>query len=124
MSGRAGEDVACASFVGFFHLLNHSCCPNVVFDSAQPVHPAAPDQGLPPTFALRALADVAEGAARAQQDRLGDGTAGGCSLRPMLRPRDGALDATGAAEHARRAAESNSRAERMECRATVHPERQ
>ena len=39
---------------------------------------------------------------------------------------EGELDAAGAAaaDHARRAAESNSRAERTKRRATVHPERQ
>ena len=66
VSGRGGEEVAAASFVGFFHLLNHSCVPNVVFDSARPVAPArfdpdaddASTAALPPTFALLALEDV------------------------------------------------------------------
>ena len=61
VSGADGEDVACASFVGFFHLLNHACCPNVVFDAARRVAPATPDGGAP-CFALRALEDIAEGA--------------------------------------------------------------
>lgn len=30
--GPGGEDVALASFVGAFHLYNHSCLPNLVFD--------------------------------------------------------------------------------------------
>ena len=47
VSGADGEDVACASFVGFFHLLNHACCPNVVFDAARRVAPATPDGGAP-----------------------------------------------------------------------------
>ena len=61
VSGKAGEDVAAASFCGFFHLLNHACCPNVVFDSAHHAMPATVD-GAPPAFALRSLEDVAEGA--------------------------------------------------------------
>ena len=40
VTGRAGEDKASASFVGFLHLFNHACCPNVVFDSATPSRPA------------------------------------------------------------------------------------
>lgn len=40
VSGQAGAEVASASFVGFFHLFNHSCCPSVVFDSARPVEAA------------------------------------------------------------------------------------
>ena len=59
VTGRAGEDKASASFVGFFHLFNHACCPNVVFDSACPAQPATTE--APPLFALRALTDVAEG---------------------------------------------------------------
>ena len=35
VTGEAGEDVASASFVGHLHLFNHSCCPNVVFDSSR-----------------------------------------------------------------------------------------
>lgn len=60
VTGRAGEDKASASFVGFLHLFNHACCPNVVFDSARPAQPATAEAG--PLFALRALTDVAEGA--------------------------------------------------------------
>lgn len=59
-SGVGGEEVACASFVGLFHLLNHACCPNVVFDSARPAAPATAD-GAPPTFALRALELIEQG---------------------------------------------------------------
>ena len=78
VSGREGEEVASASFVGFFHLLNHSCAPNVVFDSARPARPAQlppaksaepaeldeampPSDALPPTYALVALEDIACG---------------------------------------------------------------
>lgn len=69
VSGRDGAEVAAASFVGHFHLLNHSCAPNVVFDSARPVEPAQLCEGgedastgaRPPTFALRALEDVPHG---------------------------------------------------------------
>lgn len=57
VTGAAGEDVASASFVGFFHLFNHSCYPNVVFDSACKVAPAKAD-GSAPCFALRALFDI------------------------------------------------------------------
>ena len=60
VTGGRGEDVAGASFAGFFHLFNHSCSPNVVFDSATQVQPASPDGGAP-LFALRALFDVASG---------------------------------------------------------------
>ena len=60
VTGAAGEDVAGASFVGFFHLFNHACCPNVVFDSARQVMPATAE-GQPPCFALLALEDIAEG---------------------------------------------------------------
>ena len=60
VTGGRGEDVAGASFAGFFHLFNHSCSPNVVFDSATQVQPASPD-GASPLFALRALFDVASG---------------------------------------------------------------
>ena len=60
VSGQAGEERACASFVGFFHLLNHACCPNVVFDAATLVAPATAAD-VPPTFALVALEDVAAG---------------------------------------------------------------
>ena len=55
-----GEDKASASFVGFLHLFNHACCPNVVFDSALPAQPATAEAA--PLFALRALTDVPEGA--------------------------------------------------------------
>ena len=61
VTGAGGEDVAGASFVGFFHLFNHACCPNVVFDSARQVAPAMPD-GAAPSFALVALEDISKGA--------------------------------------------------------------
>ena len=51
VTGAAGEDVAGASFAGFFHLFNHSCIPNVVFDSAHPEDGAAAS-GAAPLFAL------------------------------------------------------------------------
>ena len=59
-----------------------------------------------------------------RQDTQRDGTVGECSQPP--RGSGGAQDATGvaAADHARRAAESNSRAERIERRAAEHPLRQ
>jgi SET and MYND domain-containing protein len=58
VSGKAGEEVGSASFVGFFHLLNHACCPNVVFDSARPAEIAT---RTGPCFALRALEHVPKG---------------------------------------------------------------
>ena len=70
--GRAGDDVALASFVGYFHLCNHACCPNVAFDCARPVSGPTPDGGAP-AFALYALEHIAEGAemraAAATKDR-------------------------------------------------------
>ena len=59
VTGRAGEDKASASFVGFFHLFNHACNPNVVFDSATPALAATPDAA--PLYALVALTDVPAG---------------------------------------------------------------
>ena len=58
VTGPAGEDTAGASFAGFFHLFNHSCSPNVVFDSARRVD-GATAEGAAPLFALRALFDTA-----------------------------------------------------------------
>ena len=60
VTGEAGEDVAGASFAGFFHLFNHSCSPNAVFDSARQAARATAE-GATPLFALRALFDVFEG---------------------------------------------------------------
>ena len=59
VSGRGGEVVACGSFIGFFHILNHSCRPNVVFDSAG--RAAALASGAPPLFSLVALDDIEAG---------------------------------------------------------------
>ena len=55
-----GEVIATASFVGFFHILNHSCWPNVVFDSAGRA-PPAPAPGGAPLFSLVALQDIEAG---------------------------------------------------------------
>jgi hypothetical protein len=60
VTGPAGEDTAGASFAGFFHLFNHSCSPNVVFDSAR-LAGGATAEGAAPLFALRALFDAAPG---------------------------------------------------------------
>ena len=60
VTGPAGEDTAGASFAGFFHLFNHSCSPNVVFDSARRVD-GATAEGAAPLFALRALFDTSPG---------------------------------------------------------------
>ena len=60
VTGQAGEDVASASFVGLLHLFNHSCFPNVLFDSVGMCR-APPGDAAPPTFSLVALSDVAEG---------------------------------------------------------------
>ena len=46
------------SFVGAFHLLNHSCFPNVIFD-CRPLRSA--EGGGTPSFALLTLRDVAAG---------------------------------------------------------------
>ena len=59
VSRRGGEVVATASFVGLFHLLNHSCWPNVVFDSSGRQPPSV--GGGTPLFSLVALQDIAEG---------------------------------------------------------------
>ena len=56
--GAGNADVALASFVGAFHLFNHSCCPNLVFDC---VPREICDDG-PPRFALVALTAIEEGA--------------------------------------------------------------
>ena len=56
--GAGNADVALASFVGAFHLFNHSCCPNLVFDC---VPREIVDDG-PPRFALVALTAIEEGA--------------------------------------------------------------
>ena len=61
VSRTGGEVVATASFVGFFHILNHSCCPNVVFDSAGRGPPLAGGEGGTPLFSLVALQDIEEG---------------------------------------------------------------
>eukprot|EP00325_Prymnesiales_sp_UTEX-LB-985_P032366 CAMPEP_0174717748 /NCGR_PEP_ID=MMETSP1094-20130205/27099_1 /TAXON_ID=156173 /ORGANISM="Chrysochromulina brevifilum, Strain UTEX LB 985" /LENGTH=394 /DNA_ID=CAMNT_0015917735 /DNA_START=202 /DNA_END=1383 /DNA_ORIENTATION=+ len=62
VTGRAGEDVASASFVGLFHLFNHACCPNVVFDSGSGWRQSsAVGDGSPSTFSLIALTDIAQG---------------------------------------------------------------
>jgi hypothetical protein len=55
--GRRAEGVGLASFVGVLHLLNHSCCPNVVFDSV----PADLHAAAGAAFALVALRDIARG---------------------------------------------------------------
>ncbi len=60
VTGPASEEVAAASFVGIFHLFNHSCAPNVAFDSATPVAPPT-DAGDAASFGLFALRDVSEG---------------------------------------------------------------
>lgn len=62
VSGPGGEDRALASFVGALHLLNHSCVPNVVFDSApQRTAASGGDVAHPPLFAVVALAAIDEG---------------------------------------------------------------
>ena len=59
VSCSGGEVVATASFVGFFHILNHSCWPNVVFDSSGRAPP--PSDGGAPLFSLVALQDIEAG---------------------------------------------------------------
>jgi hypothetical protein len=77
VTGPAGDDVASASFVGFMHLFNHACCPNLAFDSARRQQWAASAAGddadapsadgeargcaAAPCFALVALEDVTAG---------------------------------------------------------------
>jgi hypothetical protein len=60
IKGPGGTDVACACFTGYLHFVNHSCCPNVVVDSARQAS-AATDDGAPPAFALRALDAIPRG---------------------------------------------------------------
>ncbi len=57
--GPGNEDVALASFVGAFHLFNHSCLPNLVFDCRP--RPVPPGHARGPCFALVALVDVKPG---------------------------------------------------------------
>ena len=57
---KAGEVAALACFTGYFQLFNHSCYPNVVFDSAQLVAPASIGGDFP-AFALYALEDIQSG---------------------------------------------------------------
>ena len=58
--GRVDEVAALACFVGHFHLFNHACYPNVVFDTAQ--HSVGPTgDGGAPAFAMYAFEDVKAG---------------------------------------------------------------
>lgn len=57
VSGPGGDTIAHASFVGFFHLFNHACCPNIMFDSAGRKGPA----GATPEFDLIAMCNMAPG---------------------------------------------------------------
>ena len=58
--GQPGSDTASASFVGFLHLFNHACNPNIVFDAASPLH-GATDKGDPPCYGLYTLERVRPG---------------------------------------------------------------
>jgi hypothetical protein len=60
VNGPGGVYVAAACFAANLHLANHSCRPNLVFDSASPVEAA--DTSRPPMFALLALHDIPAGA--------------------------------------------------------------
>lgn len=60
VTGPGNADLALASFVGAFHLFNHSCLPNLVFDSLPRGREEAVG-GCRPRFALVALTEVEEG---------------------------------------------------------------
>ena len=61
INGPGGQDVACASFVGFLQLFNHSCQPNAVFDHATVAAPADATDGRPPAYCVVALQDIPSG---------------------------------------------------------------
>lgn len=78
VTGPGGCDLALASFVSALHLLNHSCAPNVLFDSVPLTSDSAPraddggsgaradgaaegERGAPPLFQLVALRELPEG---------------------------------------------------------------
>jgi len=61
--GAGGELIGEASFAGFFHLFNHSCAPNLIFDSAGRRYGLASSTPYiqTPEFDLLAARDIAGG---------------------------------------------------------------
>lgn len=55
INGCGGEDIACAAFVGFMQLFNHSCHPNAAFDHATLFAQADMNDGRPPAFSIATL---------------------------------------------------------------------